>query len=449
MRKKRPSFLIGFIVVLVLGVIILFLPPVWSRVSYHLSELYTSVKYKLNPPQEDVFVPGQDGDPTVAAMVRQTLAALATSTTELPTATVVASATPTPTQIPLPSPVLLTGIKEEKQGWNNCAPTTLSMNLSYWGWSGDQFDIADVVKPNERDKNVMPYELADYVNENTRFNALVRIGGNLYTIKSLINAGIPVMVEKGFYIPSTAKKPNMGWMGHYELVNGYDEAKGVFYTHDSYLPLIVGTDEADGVSFVYNTSNHNFEIPYDAFYEDWRAFNYTFIVVYPDNKTNDVINLLGPLATEESAFQIARDRAQAETITLTDPYQQYFAWFNLGSSLVKMQDYNGAAAAYDKAFLLVPTIDGDHRPWRNLWYQTGPYFAYYHMGRYQDVIDLATNTLNNMSEPVLEESYYWRGMAEVQLGQVDKAIVDLRKAVEVHPGFQPAMDELNAIGVEP
>ncbi len=183
----------------------------------------------------------------------------------------------------------------------------------------------------------MPYELADYVNENTDFNALVRIGGDLYTIKSLINAGIPVMVEKGFYIPSTEKSPNMGWMGHYELVNGYDDAKGIFYNHDSYLPLIVGTDEADGVSFIYNTANHNFEIPYDDFYDDWRAFNYTFIVVYPDSKTNDVLNLLGALATEESAYQIARDRANLETTTLTDPYQQYFAWVNLGSSLVKME----------------------------------------------------------------------------------------------------------------
>jgi hypothetical protein len=323
------------------------------------------------------------------------------------------------------------------------------MYLSYWGWVGTQDDIWPIVKPNLRDKNVMPYELVDYVNQNTNFTAIVRIGGDLYTIKSLINAGIPVMVEKGFYVPSTQKSPNMGWMGHYELVNGYDDTKGIFYTHDSYLPLIVGTEEANGLSFTFNDANHNFEIPYDAFYKDWRAFDFTFVVVYPGSKENDVMNLLGPLASEQNAFQIARDRALVETTSLSDPYLQYFAWYNLGSSLVKLQDYTNAAAAYDKAFALMPSIDSDHRPWRNIWYQTGPYFAYYHVGRYQDVVDLATNTLDNISEKVLEESYYWRGMAEVQMGQLDSAIADLRKAVEVHPGFEAAVNELKALGVEP
>jgi hypothetical protein len=448
-KKKQPGFLIGFIAVIGLGFIILFLPPVWSRVSYYWSQVYASIKYKLNPPQEDVFVPGQDTDPTVAAMVQQTLVAMVSPTPDLPTATLEASPTPTNTPIPLPSPILLTGIEEELQGMNNCAPTTMSMNLSYWRWVGNQYNIADVVKPYKNDKNVMPYELVDYVNDNTEFNAVTRVGGDLYTLKALINAGIPVMVEKGFYVPSTQKHPNMGWMGHYELVNGYNDEKGIFYTHDSYLPLIVGTDEAIGLDFTFNDVNRNFEIPYDTFYEDWRAFNYVFIVVYPGSKENDVINLLGPLWNEEYAIQLARDRARSEAATLTDPYQQYFAWFNLGSSLVKQQNYTDAAAAYDQAFLLVPNIDSDHRPYRNIWYQTGPYFAYYNVGRYQDVIELATNTLDKMSEPILEESYYWRAMAEVQTGRVNEAIADLRKALEYHANFSPAVEELKALGETP
>jgi len=446
MRKKRSGFLIGFVAVLGLGLIILLLPPVWSRVAFRAQEIYASIKYKLNPPSEDVFVPGQSMDATVNAMVQQTLAAMATQT---PTVTVEASPMPTNTQVPLPSPMLLTGIKEESQGWNNCAPTTLSMYLSYWDWTGNQFDIADVVKPNERDKNVMPYELVDFVLQKTEYQAIVRVGGDLYTLKSLINAGIPVVVEKGFYIPSTGQSHNMGWMGHYELINGYDDEKGVFYTHDSYLPLIVDTEEAKSVNFTFNESNRNFEIPYDEFYSDWRAFNYTFIVVYPQDKQNDVINLLGQLWNEDTAYQIAHDRALAETTSLTDPYLQYFAWYNLGSSLVAQQDYSGAASAFDTAFLLVPGIEEDHRPYRNIWYQTGPYYAYFHSGRYQDVIDLATKSLNNMAEPILEESYVWRARAYIQLGYIDTAIADLRQALDAHPGFAPALEDLNSLGVAP
>ena len=32
---------------------------------------------------------------------------------------------------------------------------------------------------------------------------------------------------------------------------------------------------------------------------------------------------------------------------------------------------------------------------RMMWYQTGPYFAYYYSARYQDVINLANTTLND------------------------------------------------------
>jgi hypothetical protein len=442
MQKKRLGFLIGFLTVIALGLFVLFLPPVWSRVSYHARDIYTKVKYMISPPEDAVFVPGQPG-------AGQTTPAQASATIVAVTATAENTAVPTNTPIPLPAKALLDGIDEEAQAWNNCAPTTLSMYLSYWGWVGTQDDIAPIVKPNNRDKNVMPYELADYVIQNTEYQAITRVGGDLYTLKSLINAGIPVMVEKGFYVPSTKASPNMGWMGHYELVNGYDDEKEIFYTHDSYLPLIMGTEEANGLKFFYNDVSHNFEIPYEDFYADWRAFNYTFVVVYPQEKQNDVINLLGPLWDEANSYQIAYERALGETTSLTEPYQQYFAWYNLGSSLVKQFNYSDAASAYDQAFLLVPTIDSDHRPYRNIWYQTGPYFAYYQTGRYQDVIDLATTTLEAMSESVLEESFYWRGMAEVQLGQMDAAIADLRKSAEVHPDFTPAVEELNALGVEP
>ncbi len=113
------------------------------------------------------------------------------------------------------------------------------------------------------------------------------------------------------------------------------------------------------------------------------------------------------------------------------------------------QDYVGAAEAFDTAFLLVPSIDEDHRPYRNIWYQTGPYYAYFHSGRYQDVVDLAPNTLNNMAEPILEESYVWRARAYIQLGYIDSAIADLRQALEAHPGFGPALDDLNSLGATP
>ena len=65
------------------------------------------------------------------------------------------------------------------------------------------------------------------------------------------------------------------------------------------------------------------------------------------------------------------------------------------------------------------------------------------------MIDLATTTLDAMSEPILEESYYWRAMAEVALGDVESAIEDLRKSLQYHPDFVPSVELLRQLGEEP
>lgn len=425
MNKKRNRFLIGLIAVVVLGLVVLFLPPVWSRVSFHAQQLYADIKYKLHPPEQIVFTPGQAATPEV---LTATVTLMPTATEEA--ATPEPSATPTITPTPLPASAFLKGVKAEPQAWNNCGPATLSMYLSYWHWSGTQLDIAPVVKPNDRDKNVMPYELQDFVLNNTEYQAIIRVGGDLQTLKALVNAGFPVMIEKGFDVAGE------GWMGHYELVIGYDDATSEFKTQDSYF-------------LISKPGTTSFSISYDDLYRNWRAFDYVFLLVFPQEKQNDVLNLLGPLADEKAAIQIAHDRAQADTTTLTDARDQFFAWFDLGSSLVNQQSYTDAATAYDRAYTIYPSISDAERPWRVMWYQTGPYFAYYYTGRYQDVINLATTTLNAMSEPILEESYYWRAMAELQTGDQASAVSDLRESLKVHENFQPSLALLQQIGVNP
>ena len=82
-----------------------------------------------------------------------------------------------------------------------------------------------------------------------------------------------------------------------------------------------------------------------------------------------------------------------------------------------------------------------------MWYQTAPYWAYFYTGRYYDVINLATTTLDAMSEPVLEESYYWRGLAREALGDQTGAIDDLQRSLEVHPGYEPSLFQLERLGV--
>ena len=254
--------------------------------------------------------------------------------------------------------------------------------------------------------------------------ALQRVGGDLETIKRLVAAGFPVIIERGF-----DGYNDEGWMGHYELVAGYDDANQRMITQD----VLIMPD---------------FPMPYAELTEYWRAFNYVFVVVYPPEREAEVMQALGPLADESAAYQIALDRAKSEANRLTGR-EQFFAWFNVGESLLYAQDFTGAAAAFDQAFALYAQLEEENRPWRMVWYRHGPYPAYYATGRYQDVINLATHTLSRSSEPALEESFLWRARAHLALGDQTRAVDDLRAALRWHPGWSPAVDELAELGLTP
>ena len=190
------------------------------------------------------------------------------------------------------------------------------------------------------------------------------------------------------------------------------------------------------------------EVSYEDMIRGWRAFNYTYLVVYPPERELDVMNLLGSDADETVNFQNAALKASNEIYGLSG-IDQYFAWFNRGSSLVALQDFGGAAAAYDESFNVYPNIPESERPWRMLWYQTGPYFAYYGVERFYDLLFLADSTLNAMQgEKNLEESYYWRGMARASLGENAAAIEDFQLSLKYHPEFEPAVYQLGVLGVE-
>ena len=425
------SILAIMVVSCLLAILVYNVPSVHDRLEWRLVSLRAQVWYALFPPQNFVFTP----NPTLAAMVQSTLAAitptLSPTATLGPTATPTTTPTPTIEPTPLPSSVELTGIRHEYEHWNNCGPATLAMALSYWGWQGNQDDTAPVLKPSPRDKNVMPYEMEAFVEEHTGLRAVVRVGGDLDTLRRFIAAGYPVIIEKGFDVMGSGK----GWMGHYQLLAGYDDANQRFNAYDSYEG-----DFSEGRTLL---------VPYSRLETYWRHFNHVYIVIYPPDHESEVMALLGPQADETANYQHAAQRASDDIVTMTGR-DLYFAWFNRGTNLVYLQDYQGAAAAYGNAFQILPTLSDDFFwPWRTLWYQTGPYWAYYYTANYYEVISLANDTLSPMSEPVLEESYYWRALAEEALGDTSRAIDDLRSCLLYHEGFAPCTAALEQMGVSP
>jgi tetratricopeptide (TPR) repeat protein len=312
------------------------------------------------------------------------------------------------------------------------------MALTYWGWNGNRDVIGKAVKPSDKDKNVMPYELQDYITDNVPgMSSVIRYGGDIDLLKRLVSAGFPVVVEKGIYEVDVNGK--YGWMGHYAFVTGYDENSQEIIYQDTYQPDPVANP------------GPNRHIKYSTFLEGWRAFDYVFVVVFPVDKEGQVLNLLGPYADEQWAAQHALSVAQTEAQSLAD-IDRFFAWFNVGTSHVALLQYADAGIAYDYAFNVYASLDVNDsvRPYRMMWYQTDPYKAYFYTNRFADVINLADTTLNDtIAEPVLEESLYWRGRAYYMAGKTDLAVKDYRDALKVHPKWVVATQALQDLGVQP
>lgn len=429
-RRYITIFVLGIASLCVLTGLAYNLPPIHDRLAWRVDNLRVEIKRSLNPPEQVVFIPQEQ----VEAIVRATLTALAPTPILTPpldlTETPLPSPIPSLTPTPIPENGSLDGIRHEYQKFNNCAPASLSMVLSYWGWAGDQFETRAYLRPSFEidDKNVNPFEIVDFVEKYTEYDAVWRVGGDLDLLKRLLAAGFPVLIEKGLHPSHDA------WLGHYQIISGYNDASSQFLVYDSYE----GPPQAYGVS-------------YEVIGQFWRHFNFTYVVIFPNTRAAEVHSILGPHSDPQQNFQSAAELALAEAGSLTGR-EQFFAWFNRGANLVYLQDYAAAAQAYDTAFALYAALSSNERPWRLLWYQDGPFAAYYHTGRYQDVINLAHTTLINVDKPVLEETYYWRGMAKSALGDREGALEDLQRAYSLNPNSTPAQEELrriNSLGTTP
>lgn len=434
MRKTLITIAIAVPICALLAVLLYNLPPVHDRLAWRVEEVVLKIKYQLNPPQEVVFQPQEQNDAVLPTATLPSPTPIPTDppapTAPGPTGTLLPSPTATITPTPLPGEASLQGVRYDDQHgrFNYCAPANLSMALSYWGWDGNKDVVGPVVKPDGKDKNVMPYEMADYVEQQTDLGVVVRVGGDLDTIKRFNAAGYPVLVEKGTYLRDLTGV--VSWMGHYQVVTGYDDTAQTFTTQDSY----VGADHS---------------VPYDEMTDNWRAFNNTYLVIYPRQEEARVLDLLGEDIDETSNYQRAALTASDEIFAL-EGIDQFFAWYNRGTNLMYLQDYAGAAEAYDNAFSVYAGLPEDDRPWRMLWYQTGPYFAYFYSQRYWDVLNLADTTLNAMqSDKNLEESYFWRAKAKAALGDTTGAIEDFRTSLRFHRDFGPALYELELMGAAP
>ena len=422
MRKSPfPKMLLGLVGLVVLAGLLYQLPPVNQRLSWRLDFAMTYLRSALQPagdlptplPQPRVRTTSQS--PALAELFplsSSTPPALTPLTPE-PTPTPSASPTPIPRSVSIPPPAW------EKQGANNCGPATLAMYMRFYGWKGDQYEIADVVKPVPADRNVNVEELASYVSTQVSWLGFqYRVGGDLSLLKKFLAAGFPVMVEEGMYLEETYWPGDDHWAAHYNLLTGYDDIAQVFTAQDSFR----GPDR---------------KVPYKDMDEFWQSFNRVYILIYPAEKEAAIQSILGTDWDVDANRQHAMQVAQAAT--QSDPENAY-AWFNLGTNLVYFERYDEAAEAYDQAREL-------GLPQRMLRYQFGPFFAYFNARRIDDLIALTDYALKRT--PNSEEARLWRGWALYRSGDTNGAIEQFNTALKDNWNYQDAKYALNFVQENP
>jgi tetratricopeptide (TPR) repeat protein len=397
MSKNYKNIFIGLAGLLVLAVLMYQIPYVNSRLSWRIEKFFIYTKNVIDP-----IGPVPTALPVTVQPATATITATATPLIELtPTITPTATLPPLPPQASIASPPF------EKQTPNNCGPAVLSMALHIYGWEGSQADIASFIKPVLQDRNVNPEELRYYVRTQAGWlNLEYRVGGSIDTLKRLLAANYPVIVESVTSLdPNDALGPNDDlWAAHYLLLTAYDDATQEFTIQDSYH----GAD---------------LKISYDQLVEDWRPFNNMYMVIYFPQFEEEVKTLLGSNWDPGLNRQTALDASQAATVeTPTDA----FAWFNLGSNLVYFDRYEEAGAAYDKAREI-------GLPLRMFRYQFGPFLAYFHADRNEDLLVLAdyARGVTDMSE----EAWLWYGYGLYRNGDYDGARKAWQKADSINPNF--------------
>ena len=416
MSKRNILFAgTGFLALMSVVILTLQIPAINSRVAWRYEVARTYLRSVLNPvgavPTAIPSTPNATNTTSPTAVVTVT-----------PTVQITDTPIPaTPTLAPPPQQAALASPPYEKQAPNNCGPAALSMMLHMFGWTGDQKTVSDVIKPVNGDRNVNPEELAYWVHNFAGWLRMeYRVGGDLETLKRLIAAGYPVMIEGTTSLnPDDTGWPDDDlWAAHYLLLTGYDDTTQIFTVQDPYR----GPDK---------------KVPYEQLETEWKPFNYLYLIVYLPEREAELQTLLGSNWDRDVNRQSAMDRAQAATAQ--DP-NDAFAWFNVGSNLVYFERYGEANTAYDQARQL-------GLPQRMFRYQFGPLIANFQANRTDDLLALTDYALQRTE--MSEETWLWHGWALYRQGNTNGAIEDWRKALSIHPGYEDALYALSFVGAAP
>ncbi len=320
----------------------------------------------------------------------------------------------TPTAIPLkpvPNSYSLPQSNFISQSFNNCGPASLSMVMSMFGKSVSQDELASKMRPFNNpyggvdDKSVFAEEFVVSARE-YGFESLERPNGNTELLKKFVSNDIPVVVR--------TMLNDYEDIGHFRIVRGYDDSRGVLIQDDSY--------QGPGL-----------EYSYEEFDKLWQPFNYGYILVYPKEKQGIVNRILGEEKDSKVAYQNSIGRAEKE---LQQNPNAVYPKFNLSTANFYLGNYQKAAEYYEQAQYQLPP--------RMFWYQTEPIENYLALKQYDRVISLSDQTIQSGNQ-AYSEMYYFKGKAYLEQGNKDAARQEFQNAVYYNSNFAKAKEELEKL----
>jgi len=309
-------------------------------------------------------------------------------------------------RVSLPASARLSGLSPVYQQINRCSAAALTIVLSYYNWGGTYTDTINYLNTYAEDVAVRLDEMIAFV-EQRGLRAVERTGGTVDLLRALVASGYPVLVENSYYEGSGGLRD---WLGHNRVVMGYDDATETFYTFDSLLGN--GAD------------NLGRPLSYADLDDRWRAFNRDYLIVYRPEQEADVMALLGEQADRSVNWASTLAQAEAEIASIGDG----FAYFNAGSALLGLGQAEEAALMFDQAFAV-------GLPWRMLWYQYGPFEAYFLTRRYDDVLRLVQDVRRTTGG--VEEIFYYAGLVYEARGELNTARDFFEVAAARNRNYEP------------
>jgi hypothetical protein len=234
-------------------------------------------------------------------------------------------------KVAIPEPVVATKptlaaanvkMKHVWQSLNNCGPASVVMILSSMGIDADQETARLALRGPNWARGMGPTQVDPWVKEQFGVRATWRNNGTNALMKALISNGFAPMVTQW------AEDPWISRISHWRVVQGYDDARGVFNVYD---PL-----------------RGRISLTYEWFDRNWQPFAYRYLVVHRPEDEPVVKAILGADWSERAVRDRLYERARAEARDRNDSA----SWLALGEAAYAVAQYREAVAAFEKGLAL-------------------------------------------------------------------------------------------------